>query len=50
MFTLHIAGFRVDNSKSVIIKSWKIVWGKRTKVQKFERRDTTDNLLQSKII
>ena len=25
MFTLHIAGLRVDNSKSVIIKSWNIV-------------------------
>ena len=25
MFTLHIAELRVDNSKSVIIKSWNLV-------------------------
>ena len=25
MFTLHIAGLRVDNSKSVIIKSWNMI-------------------------
>ena len=47
MFTLHIAGLRVDNSKSVIIESWNIVWGERTKVPKLEQRDTIDNLLQS---
>ena len=27
MFNLHIAGLRVDNSKSAIIESWNIVWG-----------------------
>ena len=40
MFTLHIARLRVDNSKSVIIKSWNIVWGERTEVPNFEQRDT----------
>ena len=40
----------VDNSKSVTIKSWNIVWGERTEVPKFEQRDTSDSLLQSKII
>ena len=50
MFTQHIAGLLVDNSKSVIIKSWNIVWGERAEVTKFEQRDTIDNLLQSKII
>ena len=50
MFPPHTAGLRVDKSKSVIFKSWKIVWGERTEVPKFEQRDTIDNLLQSKII
>ena len=50
MFTLHIAGLRVDNNKSVIIKSWKLVWGERTEVLKIEQRDTIDKLLQSIII
>ena len=50
MFTLHIAGLRVDNSKSVIIKSWNIVLGERTEVPKFGQRDMIDNLLQSKTI
>ena len=50
MFTLHIAGLRVDNSKSVIIKSWNIDWRERTEVPKFEQRETIDKLLQSKII
>ena len=50
MSTLHIAGWRVDDSKSVIIKSWNMVRGERTGVPKFERRDTIDNLLQSRII
>ena len=50
MFTLQIAGLRVDYSKSVIIKSWNIVWGEWTEVPKFEQRDTIDNLLQIKII
>ena len=47
MFTLQFAGLRVDNSKSVIIESWNIVWGEWTEVPKFEQRDTIDNLLQS---
>ena len=50
MFTLHIAGLRVDYSKSVIIKGWNIVWGERTEVPKFEQKDTIDNFLQSKTI
>ena len=50
MITLHIAGLRVDISKSVIIKSWNIVWGERTQVPKFEQTDTIDNLLQNKNI
>ena len=50
MFTLHNVVLRVNKSKSFIIKSWKIVWGERTEVPKFEQRDTIDNLLQSKII
>ena len=45
MFTLHIAGFRVDNNKSVNIESWNIVWGERTDVPKLEQRGTIDNLL-----
>ena len=49
-FTLHVAGLRVDNSKSVFIKSWNIVWGERTEVPKFEQKDAIDKLLQSKII
>ena len=50
MFTLHFAELRVYISKSVIIKSWNIVRGKRTEVPKFEQSDTIDNLLQSKTI
>ena len=50
IFTLQIAGLRVDNSKIVIIKSWNIVWGDWSKVPKFEMKDTIDNLLQSKIV
>ena len=50
IFTLLIAGLQVDNSKSVIIKSWNIVRGERTEVLKFEQRHTVDNLLQSKIV
>ena len=50
MFTLHIAGLRVDNSKSVIIESWNIVSGERPEVPKLEQRDTIDNLLQNKIV
>ena len=50
MFTLQIAGLRVDNSKSVIVKSWNIVRAERTEVLKIEQRDANDNLLQSKII
>ena len=50
MLTLYIAGLRVDNSKSVIIESWNIVWGEQPEVPKLEQRDTIDNLLQSKIV
>ena len=50
MFILHIAGLRVDNSKSVIVKRWNIVWGKRTEVPKSEQRDTIDSLLLCKVI
>ena len=50
LFILRIAGLRVDNSKSVIIKSWNIVSGERTEVPKFEQKDTIENLLQSKNI
>ena len=46
MFTLHIAGLRVDNSESVITESSNIVWGERSEVPKLEQKDTTDNLLQ----
>ena len=35
MLNLHIAGFRVYKGKSVIFKSWNIVWGERTQVPKF---------------
>ena len=50
VFTLHNDGLRVDNSKSVIIKSFNIAWGERTEVPKFEQKYTIDKLLQSKII
>ena len=50
MFTLHIAGLRVDNSKNVIIESWNIVWGERPELPKLEQRDTIDNFLQNKIV
>ena len=50
IFTLHIAGLRVDNSKSVIIRSWNIVWGNRAELPKFEQRDMIVNLLPSKFI
>ena len=50
MFNLHIAGLRVENSKSVIIESWNMISGKRSEVPKFEQKDTVNTLLQSKII
>ena len=50
LFTLQIAGLRVDESKSIINKSWNKVWRERTKVPKFEQRDTIDQLLQTKSI
>ena len=49
MFTLHIAGLRVDNSESVNIKSWNMIWREWTEVPNIEQRDTIDSLLQSKI-
>ena len=36
MLTLHIAGLRVDISKSVIVMSWNMIWGEWTEVTKFE--------------
>ena len=50
MFTLLVAGLRVDSRKSVIIKNWNMLCGERTEVPKFEQRDTVDNLLQRQII
>ena len=50
MFTLHIAGLRVDKSKSLIFKSWNIVWRERTQVPKFVQRNTIDHFWQSKNI
>ena len=34
MLTLHIAGLRIDNGKSVIVKSWNIFRWKRATVPK----------------
>ena len=50
MLTLHSAGLRIYTGKSVIVKSWNIVWRERTEVPKFEHRYMIDVLLQSKII
>ena len=50
MFTLNFAGLRVDDSKSVIVKSSNLVWEERTEVPKNEQKDTIDNFLASKII
>ena len=46
ILNLHIAGLRVDNSKSVILKSSNIVRGKRTKVPITEWLDTIEYLLE----
>ena len=50
MFTLHIAGLRVYNGKSVIVKSWNIVRGKRAMVPILCQWDTVDYLLERNII
>ena len=51
MLTLHIAGLRVYNGKSVIVKSWNIVRGKKATVPiPKEPRDTVDFLLERNII
>ena len=50
MLALHIAGLRVDNSKSVIVKSWNKVRGKWTNVVTLEHRDPIDYLLVRNII
>ena len=50
MLTLHFAGFRIDNGKSFIIKSWNIVRRKSPKVPIFRQWDTIDYLLERNII
>ena len=50
MLTLHIAELRVYNRKSVIVKSWNIVRGKRATAPIFELWDTVDFLLERNII
>ena len=50
MFTLHVAGLRVYNGKSVIVKSWNIVRGKRATVPILEYWDTIEYLLERNII
>ena len=42
MLTLHIAGLRIYNSKSVIFKSWNIVRRKRATVRLLQLWDTVD--------
>ena len=50
MLTLHIAGLRIFNDKSVIVMSWNIVRGRRTTVPVLEWWDTVDYSLERKII
>ena len=47
---LHIAGWRIYNGKSVIVKSCNIVRGKRATVPILELWDTVDYLLERNII
>ena len=49
MFTVHIAGLRLYNSKSVIVKSCNIVKKQRTTVPIIEWGDTVDCLLERNI-
>ena len=46
MLTLHVAGLSINNGKSVIVKSWNKVRGKRTTVPILEQWDTVDYLLE----
>ena len=50
LLTLHIAGLRVDNSKIFLVKSWKLVRGKGTKIPILELRDIIEKLLTGKFI
>ena len=48
--TLHIAGLRIYNGKSVIVKNWTIVTGKRATVPILEEWDMLDYLSERNII
>ena len=50
MFTLHTAGLRIYNGKSVSAMSWNIVRGKKTTIPILEYWDTVDFLLERKLI
>ena len=50
MLTLHIAGLRIYNGKTVIVKSWIKIRGKRATVPILEYWDTVDYLLARSII
>ena len=50
MFTLRITGLRVDNGKSVSVKSWNLVRGKRATLPILKWWDTVDYLLERNII
>ena len=50
MPTLHIAGLRIYNGKSVIVKSLNIVRGKRATVPILELWGTADYLVERNII
>ena len=50
MLSLHIAGLRFDNDKSVIVKSWNIVRGRRATVRIIEQWDMVDYMLERNII
>ena len=45
MLTLHIAGLSIYDGKTVIVKSWDIVWGKRNHGMDTWVVDTVDYLL-----
>ena len=49
MLTLHIAGLRIYDGKSVIVRSWYKVRGKRTTVPRFEQWDMVNYLLERNI-
>ena len=50
LMTLQIAGLRIYNGKSVIVKSWKTVRGKKTMVPSVEKWETVECLLERNII